>query len=100
MAIEFQFDSDQLALASTRFGEQADQIEGVMSNIENCLNNLKMGGWVGFGADRFYDEMDNLFVPNLNKLKDLFLTLSDQMADASRAVVDAEDGVRNAASRK
>jgi WXG100 family type VII secretion target len=99
MPVEFQFDSDQLELVSRRFGEQADQLETSMSDVENCLNNLKMGGWIGLGADRFYDEMDNLFLPNLNKLKELFNQLSDQTAQAAKAVLEAEEGVRGAANQ-
>lgn len=93
-AVEFQFDSDQLQIVADRFNEQVVQLEETISDLENQLNNLKFGGWLGNGATRFYDEMDNVFMPNMDKLKGVFDHLSLNFAKAAKAVQDAEDQVK------
>jgi WXG100 family type VII secretion target len=97
--VDFQLDSDQLEIVSRRFAEQADQIEVCINDINGRLDALKGGGWVGTGADRFYDEMDTVFVPNINKMREVFQFLSEQAAQAAKNVLDAEERLRGAAGR-
>ncbi len=44
------------------------QTEEMLQQVINCVENLRGGGWIGLGANSFYDEMDSLVTPSIKRL--------------------------------
>lgn len=64
-AIRAKYDElNDVANALEALAGRAEQVE---KNISQARQDLS-GEWVGFGADRFFDEMDNEIIPSLGKL--------------------------------
>ena len=59
---------DQLATLANQFEQEADQTLQMFQQIQNMVENLQGGGWIGVGADRFYAEMEDLLFPALKRL--------------------------------
>jgi WXG100 family type VII secretion target len=64
----FQADSDQLREIAQIFQEQADCIEDILRDLVLKTDNLRGYGWVGLGADAYYDLFDDRIKPSLESL--------------------------------
>lgn len=68
MTFKVQADYDDLARISQQFAQQASESEQTMHRIESCMQELQGGGWIGRGAQSFYQEMEDEVLPGLNRL--------------------------------
>lgn len=63
-----QADYEQLRDVILKFQMEVDQVEQLAQRMENALLRLESGGWVGRGADAFYNEMYSLLMPGTKRL--------------------------------
>jgi len=62
-------DYDSLRQIAQRFGQQAEETHKTLRNLEQAVNTLKQGDWIGEGARKFYDEIDSTVLPSLKRLQ-------------------------------
>lgn len=65
---KIQADYDELAAISNEFLQEAAGVEQLTTQIMNLVGQLESGGWIGRGADAFYNEMHDLVEPGLQRL--------------------------------
>ncbi len=61
-------DYDELAQIAKSFNRQAAGMKQALQRIKRQISVLRGGDWIGQGATRFYQEMDNDVLPSLNRL--------------------------------
>jgi WXG100 family type VII secretion target len=62
-------DYDSLRQIAQRFGQQAEETRKTLRNLEQAVNTLKQGDWIGEGARKFYNEFDSAVLPSLKRLQ-------------------------------
>jgi WXG100 family type VII secretion target len=82
---------EQLEQISTRFSQQADEVERLMQNVRGCVENLEGGGWIGRGADAFFQEMNDEVLPAVNRLFQAMQQGSQAAQQISNVVSTAEE---------
>jgi WXG100 family type VII secretion target len=58
-----------LTTVTSNVQQQADQVQQIINVLSPKIEDLRAGGWIGKGANAFYQEMDNLVMPTLVALK-------------------------------
>lgn len=82
---------EQLEQVSTRFSQQADEVERLMQNVRGCVDNLEGGGWIGRGAEAFFREMNDEVMPAINRLCQALQQGSQATSQISNIVSTAEE---------
>lgn len=62
-------DYDSLKQIAQRFGQQAEETRKTLRNLEQAVNTLRQGDWIGEGASKFYNEFDSAVLPSLKRLQ-------------------------------
>lgn len=57
---------DQIA---KRFGHQAEATLKTLRRLQQAVNTLKQGDWIGEGAKKFYAEFDSAVLPSMKRLQ-------------------------------
>ena len=68
MADRIRVEYEQLTTISNKFSDQGERINQLIGRLSHQSRELCSGGWHGVGADSFYDEMETLILPALEKL--------------------------------
>jgi WXG100 family type VII secretion target len=88
---KIQADYDQLDAIARQFTDQADAIAELTRELGRIVDSLRNGGWVGMGANYFYDEMGHEVFPAMHRLSDALYSAGDTTRQISRRVRDAEE---------
>ena len=84
-------DYDQLGQVAQRFGVAAEAAGATLQTIQQNMQVLEGGDWVGQGAKAFYQEMSGSVLPTLKRLTSA-LQAAQQITQAiSREMKQAED---------
>lgn len=67
-AAKIQAEYDQLEQIAAQFAQQGDRTAALGRQVYNCMSQLRDGGWIGVGANRFYNEMESLVMPAVDRL--------------------------------
>src|SRR5688500_9200802 len=89
MSDEIQADYDELEQISSQFINQAQSIQAMIQKVRGSYAKLADKGWIGMGANSFFDEMEQLVLPSQQRLQDAL----EQASEATRAI---SDGVKQA----
>ncbi|WP_129629713.1 WXG100 family type VII secretion target [Candidatus Oscillochloris fontis] len=65
---EIKVEYDQLDQIRSRFSNQVQAIEEMLREIRTAFEPLSNGGWLGRGANAFFDEMNSEVLPACQKL--------------------------------
>lgn len=60
---------DQLEAIARRFGQQAQRIDELRSQLQRSAQPLEQGGWQGRGSAAFFQEMNGQIVPATQRLR-------------------------------
>lgn len=90
-AERIQCDYDQMSAVADLFGRQAAETEALTREISRCVGNLQQGGWLGLGAQSFYDEMLDLVFPALGRLSGALHEGEQTSIKISQMLADAEE---------
>ncbi|MBO9309742.1 MAG: WXG100 family type VII secretion target [Chloroflexi bacterium] len=60
---------DELAAIERTFERHADELNALQRLMVGCLDQLRRGAWRGEGAQAFYDEMLDVVLPALTRLR-------------------------------
>ena len=91
MAEEIRADYDKLGQVASRFDKQAQHIDEMMRKVKSDFQKLEQGGWIGHGADAFFQEMHNLVFPATQRLENALKTGSHVTKEISQRVRQAEE---------
>jgi WXG100 family type VII secretion target len=83
-------DSDELATIAQQFGREADAIQQSIQRINQQVDQLQSGDWIGEGAGAFYREMEQDVFPALKRLATA-LALSDRTTRRIISILENTD---------
>jgi WXG100 family type VII secretion target len=90
-ADKIQADYDELGQIAAQFAQQGDRTLELGRQVYNCMSQLRDGGWIGVGANRFYNEMESLVLPGLERLVNALHTGGAQTARIAQILRAAEE---------
>ncbi len=68
MPYKIQGHYDDLGDAVRAFGREADDTGNLLDRVNHAVRGLENGGWIGEGADMFYQEMNHEVLPAVRRL--------------------------------
>ncbi len=74
-----------------RFVAQADSVNTLLRQLLAQVDELRAGGWIGSGANTFYDEMDGLVLPAVSRLYEALEGSAEGVQQVAQILRDAED---------
>jgi WXG100 family type VII secretion target len=77
----FQANSEQLQEIAVMFQMEAECVGKVLQDLAAKTDSLRGYGWIGLGAEAYFDEFDNHIQPTL---KAVIAFLDAQSSDASK----------------
>lgn len=83
-------DYESLAQISNQFGQRADELNAMVNRLVANVDNLRGGGWIGAGANSFYQEMDGEILPALQRLHQAYMTAQSTAQSVSSELARAE----------
>jgi WXG100 family type VII secretion target len=90
-AIKIKIEFDKVDTISSAFSEQSDTVKQMNSNLSSKYDKLKGGDWVGVGADKFFQEMEQTVMPSLKRLESALSRGSEASKKISQKMHGAED---------
>lgn len=98
MADNIQVNYEGLKSISNKFASNLEDIKQVRQQIQQQVDVLNSGKFIGVGADRFYNEMNSILFPALDRLQQALDTASQRIDEISKtfesAEVEAESSVQ------
>ena len=91
MADEIRADYDKLGQVASRFDKQAQQINEMIRKIKSDYEKLHGGGWIGMGAESFFQEMQSMVMPAAQRLEAALKTGSQVTKEISQRMRQAEE---------
>jgi WXG100 family type VII secretion target len=80
-----QLNYDDLLGIRERFSRNGDVVSQMIQNLRAKMDVLENGGWVGRGAQAFYNEMHNEVLPALERLR---AAQGDHTVQQLQAIID------------
>jgi WXG100 family type VII secretion target len=68
MADKIVVDYNALQQVGNSFSQQEQEINNMLKKIQSQVDALQGGGWIGKGANAFYNEMHNELLPAIQRL--------------------------------
>jgi WXG100 family type VII secretion target len=72
MADQIEINYEVMQRIKAKFAEKSQEMERLNRVLENHIGELRAGGWIGNGANSFYNEMDQLLMPSMVRLSKAF----------------------------
>ena len=95
MGREFMADPEELKVLSAKFGDAAEEIETVITMMDNLMSDLS-NMWSGDAKDAAEDKYFNELQGEFRKAQDLASELQRQIADTAAYYEESDQNVRNA----
>lgn len=73
MAEVIQANYEQLEEIKAKFGQEAEAAQGMQQNLTKAFKPLEDGGWLGRGADAFFNEMNGELLPAVRRFIEALL---------------------------
>jgi len=86
-------DYDQLKSVGSGWRQQEEKTKQTIGKLKGVIEELKGGDWIGTGADAFYQEMESLVMPGMNRLQNAMAEASSVTNQISQIYREAEDGI-------
>jgi len=91
MPDQIQADYDQLEQVASQFKNQAQAIQAIQQKVRGSYAKLVDKGWIGAGANAFFDEMDGQILPTQERLQDALEQAGQTTQRIAQAVRQAEE---------
>lgn len=91
MTDRIRYQYDDLQDVSRRFRELTDRAEQLLRRSNYCVQRLDDGVWIGKGADKYRQEMENLILPALRRLSALLGDTAWTLTKAGDMMREAEE---------
>jgi WXG100 family type VII secretion target len=83
-------DYDTLNQIAKRFGQEAEATQKSIRNLQQAVDTLRQGDWIGQGANKFYSEFDSAVLPSLERLQGALETASQTTDKFEQLLREAE----------
>lgn len=83
---------EQLEEIARRFEAQAEAGQAMQRMLQQRVEALQGGGWIGQAADTFYTELEDVLWPGLTRYRDSLLAASQMVAQTVNILRQAEEG--------
>lgn len=93
MAHKLQIQYDEMDSIAKSFENYADEWQETIGRLNGAKDALEGGGWVGLGANQFYDEYDNEVLPKMKILQMGYETAGQKVREMSTMFQDAEQQI-------
>ena len=90
MADEIRAHYDELDKVSSQFSNLAQVVQDMQQKVKGSYDKLRDKGWIGMGADAFFQEMETLVFPATDRLGQAFEEASQTTKKISQSVRQAE----------
>jgi WXG100 family type VII secretion target len=91
MADELRADYDQLEQIASQFNNQAQAIQQMQQKVRGSYAKLADKGWIGQGANSFFDEMESKIMPAEERLQSALEQAGQATQRIAQAVKQAEE---------
>jgi WXG100 family type VII secretion target len=91
VAPQVRSDYDQLKEVQRSFTSQAEAVAKSTQHIRSVMDRLQGGDWIGEGAQKFYQEMNDQVIPTLNRLHKALEEAARATGTISQTMKNAED---------
>lgn len=91
MADRTELNGEQLAQMMKKFQSEADELNQLLGQTRNKIGTLRSSGWVGRGSDQFYNEMESLVLPAVQRLVAALNAASNQVNAIMKIYDDAQN---------
>lgn len=88
---EIRADYEQLNQVANRLVQQAQTIQQMTQRVKASLAQLEQGGWIGRGANAFFDEMNGELLPACQRLYDVLSDSSQTTKEIVQIMRQAEE---------
>ncbi len=76
---------------AARFGSESERVEEMNGRLQSALRSLQNGGWVGQGANAFFDEMDSVVLPGAARLTEALTQARTVTLEVKHIIQEAEE---------
>jgi WXG100 family type VII secretion target len=91
MADEIRADYDKLGHVASTFDKQSHEINEMIRKVKADFEKLEHGGWIGMGADAFFQEMHSIVLPASQRLENALKTGSQVTKEIVNRVRQGEE---------
>lgn len=88
---KIQCNYDEIGQAAQTFSKESQQTRQLFQQVKGVFGQLQGGDWIGVGAQKFFEEMENLVFPGLERLTNTLQDASDAAKRIADALKQAED---------
>lgn len=85
-----QMNGDEMSNISGILHQSADILNGIISDLNSKYQVLRGGDFVGAAANKFFDDMENIVFPELNKLLQFFQDGGSGTKQISDKILEAQ----------
>jgi WXG100 family type VII secretion target len=79
--------------------QHASTVDDVIKVLTGPYETLRNGDWIGVGADKFYQEMDNAIFPGLQTLAQALNDIAHHSGSAAKLTSEAEQSIVSMSKR-
>ena len=92
---KIQYEYDQLEGLVREFQDLSSDLQQTANKIMQKKEALRGGGWKGKGAEKFYQEMDDIILPALKRSHTAMDTAGDRIRKMSDQMKAMEDQLKS-----
>ncbi len=90
---KIQCNYEQLGQAADLFARESQQTQQLSQQVSQLVSNLQGGGWIGKGAQSFFQEQQELVAPAMQRL----VNALEDASSAAKKIADAFQQAENEA---
>ncbi len=91
MAYTVQCDYDQLNGIVQRFNDGSESARATYDKVLAQMEVLRGGAWIGPNADKFYEIMENDWLPAMDRLTKSMASAAETVEQIQKIIKDADD---------
>ena len=95
---DFRYEQEEVYAIQQRLAQQVENINNLLSTIDQGVRLIEDGAWVGVGARAFQDEYNGQLVTNFQTLMGTLETFRANLVQAAIVIDDANQVVRQKAA--
>lgn len=91
MVDEIRANYDELEQLASQFTQEAQKIQEMEQKVRASYGKLQDKGWIGAGANAFFDEMDSKIMPTQVRLHQALETAGQTTQKIAQSIKQAEE---------
>jgi WXG100 family type VII secretion target len=95
MADKTEVNYEELQAIVKQLTSEAEAMNQLMNMTRSRVEHLHGGHWIGRGSDQFFNEMEHLILPSMNKLVNALNTASNTVNQITTTFHEAENEAQN-----